>query len=119
MQQSLSQQIQSLLDEYEQEVEEILQEEVPKVAKEASKRLKKDSPGKGNYHKGWTLRTEKGSAGGITTVIYNAKSPGLAHLLENGHALRGGGRSRPIVHIKPVEEWANEEIVKRIEEALR
>ena len=119
MQQNLSQQIQSLLDEYEQEVEAILQEEIPKVSKEASKRLKKASPGKGNYHKGWTLKTEKGRAGVITSVIYNAKSPGLAHLLENGHALRGGGRSRPIVHIKPIEEWANEEIVRRIEEALR
>lgn len=114
----LSKQIQALLSEYGNEVEEVLQEEIPKVAKKAVTRLKKESPGDGNYHKGWTQKTEKGRFA-VSSVIYNAKSPGLPHLLEYSHALRNGGRSKPIVHIKPVEEWASEEIVKRVEEALK
>lgn len=113
----LSAEIKALLAEYGEEVTEALQEVVPKVAKEAVKRLKKESPGDGNYHKGWTQKTDKGRLG-ISSVVYNAKTPGLPHLLEYGHALRNGGRSRPIVHIKPVEEWASEEVVREIEEAL-
>jgi hypothetical protein len=43
----------------------------------------------------------------------------LAHLLENGHARRGGGRNvDAIVHIKPVEEWAIKEVEARIREKV-
>lgn len=118
MQQSLQSQIQAILSDYGKDVEEELREIVPDVAKEAVKKLKKTSPkNKGKYAKSWTQQTEKGRMS-ISSVIYN-KEPGLPHLLEYSHALRNGGRSRPEPHIAPVEEWANKEVVERIEEALR
>lgn len=39
-----------------------------------------------------------------SAVIYNKKQPGLAHLLEHGHAKVGGGRTRALEHVLPVEE---------------
>lgn len=86
-----------------------MEESLDEVSKKAVSKLKKASPGTGNYHKGWTREREKGRMK-VGYTIYN-KVSGLPHLLENGHALRNGGRSRPIVHIAPVEEWAIEEAV--------
>lgn len=118
MQQSFQTQIQAILSEYGEDVEEELREIIPAVAKEAVKRLKKSSPkNKGKYAKSWAQQTEKGRMS-VTSVVYN-KEPGLPHLLEYSHALRNGGRSRPEVHIAPVEEWANKEVVERIQEALQ
>ena len=58
-------------------------------------------------------------------VVYNDLYR-LTHLLEKSHLISNGsgeyGRTRPghgqVVHIKPVSDWANAEIVRRIEEDL-
>ena len=42
----------------------------------------------------------------------------LAHLLEHGHAKRGGGRVRAIPHIAPAEQTGIEELEKEIAKAL-
>lgn len=88
---------------------------VPQVAKEAVKKLKATSPERtGEYKRHWTYKLEKGRL--TCEAIVYGKSPTyrLAHLLEKGHANRGGGRTPGIEHIAPVEEWANDEAVDRI-----
>lgn len=117
MQQNLQTQIQEILSDYGEDVEEELQKIVPDMAKEAVRKLKKTSPKRtGKYARGWTQKTEKGRMT-VSSTVYNTK-PGLPHLLEYSHVLRNGGRSKPEVHIAPVEEWVNKEVVDRIEEAL-
>lgn len=76
------------------------------------KGTKKRKPGK--YAKGWRVKAEGGGAGHLY-IIHNATDYQLTHLLEKGHALRQGGRSRAIVHIKPVEQDA----IKDFEKLLR
>lgn len=70
--------------------------------------------GTGKYAGGWTSQTETGrfSAQGH---IYNQKVPGLPHLLEHGHAKRGGGRVAGREHIAPVEEKISEEFLKAVQ----
>lgn len=107
------------LDTYSDEVRDKLQEIVPEVMKEAQKRIRKESPKlTGAYAKGWRVKTENTRLG-VSSVLYNAAKPGLTHLLENGHPKRNGGRVEGIPHIKPVEEWATEETIKRLEEGLQ
>ena len=43
----------------------------------------------------------------------------IAHLLEHGHAKRGGGRVAAIPHIAPAEAYGEESLKNKIERGLR
>jgi hypothetical protein len=111
--------VKGLLDEYGAEVVHAVQDVVPDVGKEAAKKLRAESPRKtGKYRKGWTSQSNVTRTGAEATVYGKSGTYQLAHLLENGHAKRGGGRTKAIVHIKPVEEWAANEVEDRITRKL-
>ena len=112
--------VKKILDQYSGDVFEAMAEVVPEVAKESAKKLKQESPkGKsGKYAKGWTSKAEKGRMTTTATIYGKTGTYQLAHLLEHGHATRNGGRTKPIVHIKPVEEWATEEVISRTAERI-
>ena len=111
--------VRDILKEYSVDVTQAAGEAIEEVAKEAVKKLKKTSPRlTGKYAAGWTCEVKKGTVTNSATVYGKKNTYPLAHLLENGHAKRGGGRVAPIVHIKPVEEWAVSEVEKRIREKV-
>lgn len=93
-----------------------LDEAIQEVAKEAVKKLRKESPGK-DYPKGWAVKREKGRFKVGATVYGKSGTYQIAHLLEYPHALRDGTKSAPnhgqVVHIEPVEQWAIEEVQER------
>lgn len=117
--------IAALLQEYGQSVRETVNEIIPDVAKDTAKKVRENvgTAGigrgtKGNYAKGWSVQVNtKTATGDPIAIVYN-KTPGLPHLLEFDHALRQGGRTKPHEHIAPAEEWARDELVKRVKEAL-
>lgn len=107
-----------ILDQYGDEAYNALVDVAEDVAKEAKNKVKASSPQMtGSYKRGWRTKTEHKRATAYVTV-HNGLKPGLPHLLEYGHALRGGGRSAAFEHIKPVEEWAAEEVVERLEREI-
>ena len=95
----------------------VISEAVTKVAQKGAKAVRGNSAGSfggsGKYAKGWTYQSEYRRLGSVAT-IYN-KTPGLPHLLENGHAKRGGGRVSGRTHIAPVET----EIITEYERAIQ
>lgn len=108
------------LEEYNDEVVEVMEETVDSIAKDSVKKLKAESPKgtSGKYAKGWTYEKDKARLR-VGATIYGKKGTyNLAHLLEFGHAIVGGGRSKDrtkaIAHIEPVEQWAIEEFQKRL-----
>ena len=105
-----------LLKQYYPNVVETTTEVIDEVSKEAVKKLKQDSPkgAKGKYAKGWARKVETGRLTVGATVYGKHGTYQLAHLLEHGHAQRGGGRTAPVVHIGPVEQWAIDEAYERI-----
>lgn len=111
---SLAIELGKLLDEYSREVRETAEKDIEAVAKETAERLKATSPkNTGKYAKGWAVKKN-----GKDIVVHNRTKPGLTHLLEKGHAKVSGGRVPGKAHIAPAEEWAAEELARRIERDL-
>ncbi len=103
------------LQEYTTEVEEGLEKAKEKAAKDGAKALKAKSPQRyGDYAKGWRARRD-----GTSWVIHNATRHQIAHLLEKGHAKRGGGRVPARVHIAPVEEQVIKQFEEEVEKVIR
>lgn len=107
--------VQKYLEEQRYEVIEAMSEAIDEVAKESVKKLKAESPrgATNTYYKGWTYKIEKGRLQHGSVVYGKTGTYQLAHLLEYGHAKRGGGRTNAYEHIKPVEEWAIDEVIDR------
>lgn len=111
--------IDKLLSAYAESVNKDVSQLAKDFAKKGALAVKQSAQAKGwgehtGYAQGWTSQfiENRYSAQG---VIFNKTVPGLPHLLENGHALRNGGRSRAIPHIAPVEEKLVQEFQKAVE----
>ena len=98
-------------------------DEMKKAVKESSKAIRKEIQATtpkdtGAYAKSWAIKTQKETSDSIDQVVHSRNRYQLAHLLENGHAKRGGGRVPGQPHIKPAEEKGKEQLVEDIKNAL-
>lgn len=112
-------QLGDILDEIDKNLETGSQNTFRQGAAEAVEVLHAKSPRKkkngGKYATGWTMKpVQTGHIKGY--IVYNATDYQLTHLLEKGHAKRGGGRVRAIPHIRPVEIAVSERVLKKIEQ---
>ena len=102
-----------------QEYADVASEDVKTAVRKAGKNVKAEisanAPKRtGAYAKSWTVKTEKETANSLEVVVHSKNRYQIAHLLEHGHAKRGGGRVAGIPHIAPAEENA----VKQLEEDI-
>ena len=110
---NISEGIANQLAEFTEEVQEVLEETANQVTKEAVKLLKANSPMKTKkYAKSW--RRKKTSNG---YIVHN-KRYYLTHLLEHGHAKRGGGRVVGKPHIAHVEQQTINDFEQKVREKL-
>ncbi len=116
----LSDEIMSALKEYKDVTDEVVDRAVAKVSKEAKQIAQSGSPTEtGGYQKGWAVKKTSERAGQVSITVYNRRKPGLTHLLEKGHAKRGGGRVAGKPHIAPAEEYAIEQLEAEIKRGLQ
>ena len=119
----LQSEINGILKDYAHDAIEAVDVAADKIGQVAVSELKSTSPvggetkTPGRYRKGWTKKKERTRLG-VKVTVYNATDGALTHLLEKGHALRQGGRSPSIVHIKPVEESATKEFEQNVKDKL-
>ena len=116
---SVSVQMKEILDEINNEVKDSAKRNIDQTAKESAQKLRNTSPQKtGSYAKGWSTKRE----GDMDVIVYNRTDYQLTHLLENGHVVRNKkgtyGRVPGRKHIAPVEEWAADELPRRITEDI-
>ena len=107
------------LKEYASLATEDMKKAVKKSAKTVKDDINKSAPVRtGKYAKSWSTKTTKESSDALEITVYSPSRYMLAHLLEHGHAKRGGGRVRAIPHIAPAEQHGEEQLEKEIERAL-
>lgn len=108
------------MEEYARLAAEDMKKAVRKAGAEAKKDIQAGAPVKtGAYKKSWTVKTTKNTADAMEVVVHSRNRYQLAHLLEFGHALRKGGRTRAFPHIAPAEERAAQILEQEVEKALR
>lgn len=108
------------MEEYARLAAEDMKKAVRKAGAEAKKDIQAGAPVKtGAYKKSWAVKTTKNTEDAMEVVVHSRNRYQLAHLLEFGHALRKGGRTRVFPHIAPAEERAAQILEQEVEKALR
>ena len=108
------------LDEYARLTTSDLKSSVRKAGTNVKKDIQANAPKKtGAYSKSWSVKATKETSNSLELTVYSPKKYQLAHLLEFGHAKRGGGRTKAQPHIAPAEEAAVKQLESDIERALR
>lgn len=113
---NLAAEVQNALKHYVRGVSEQIEVDKKEVAAELVRVLKHAPSPKltGDYQKGWRMKKK-----GKKYIVHNATNYQLTHLLEHGHAKRGGGRVEAKIHIAPAEEHAVNDFIARIESAVK
>jgi hypothetical protein len=112
-------------EEFVEETKRELEAGLKKIGEESVVEIKKIAPvykgknkktAKGAYRRNWTYRVDKERGRIDMTVHVKGRSYKLTHLLEYGHASRGGGRAKAIPHISIVNEQTDKKVDKLLEE---
>ncbi|MFR2563600.1 MAG: HK97 gp10 family phage protein [Anaerovoracaceae bacterium] len=107
------------LKEYADLATDDLKAAVKKTGNEVRKQIQSTAPkASGKYSKSWSVKTTKESSNGMEVTVYSRNRYQLAHLLEFGHAKRGGGRVAARPHIAAAEQAGIESFEQAIERSL-
>lgn len=107
------------LQEYADLATDDLKQSVKKAGKAVKDEIAQTAPkDTGKYAKSWTVKTVKETSNTLDVVVHSKNRYQIAHLLEHGHAKRGGGRVAARPHIAPAEEKAIETLEREVEKAL-
>ena len=90
---------------------------VRKSAKTVKEQIQSGAPSRTGRYKEATKQSE--SSQSLQMVVHSKNRYQLAHLLEKGHAKRGGGRVAGRPHIAPAEQAGIEQLQSLIEKALK
>ena len=116
---NLADEIMKGLTEYSDLADMEMKKAVRKTATAVKKEISANAPKRtGKYAKSWTAKKTKENSHSLEMTVHSKNRYQLAHLLEKGHAKRGGGRVSARPHIAPAEENGVQLLEHLIEEAL-
>ncbi len=108
------------LNEYSDLVCDDMKAAVKKAGTTVLKEIKATAPkDTGAYAKSWSVKNTHESSHALEVTVYSRNRYQLAHLLEFGHAKRGGGRVAAKPHIAAAEELGIKQLEEEIERSIR
>ena len=115
----LAEEVMHGLEEYAELTADVLKKEIQEAGKIAKQQISQTAPRKtGRYAKSWAVKKISETSNSLEVTVHSKNRYMLTHLLENGHAKRGGGRVAAIPHIAPAEETAIQSLERNIEREL-
>lgn len=116
---NLADEIMNGLKEYADLATDDLKKSIRKAGNAAKKEIAASaSKDTGTYVKSWSVKKTKETSNSLEVVVHSKNRYQLTHLLEYGHAKRGGGRVSARPHIAQAEENAIETLETEIARAL-
>lgn len=113
--------LEQVLGDVARDVDAVSRSAVRKAADRGVEEVSSRSPVRtGGYREGWSRRVRK-TPEGWSAEVGNDRKPGLAHLLEKGHARVGGGRvapSPPGGHVAPAADAAFGELWEQVSKGV-
>ena len=117
---NLSSAVRRQLEEYCNFTADEVKQIVGEVGESVKKEIMENAPvDTGAYRKSWRVTKESETATSMSVVVHSEKRYRLTHLLEKGHAKRGGGRVAAKVHIAPAEANAEKQLIEKVERSLK
>ena len=108
------------LEKYANLATDDMKDAVKDTAKSVKKDIESSAPVlTGRYKKSWRIKKIRENANSLDVLVHSSNRYQLTHLLEFGHAKRGGGRVAGKPHIEPAAEKGEKDLIKAIEEKLK
>ena len=105
--------------EYAELAADVMKDCVKKAGNTVKKEAQAGAPVRtGKYKKSWAVKRQRETSNTLEVVVHSRNRYQLTHLLEKGHAKRGGGRVRAVPHIAPAEEKGIRELEEGIKRGL-
>ena len=102
--------------EYAELAADVMKDCVKKAGNTVKKETQAGAPVRtGKYKRSWAVKRQRETSSTLEVVVHSRNRYQLTHLLEKGHAKRGGGRVKAVPHIAPAEE----EGVRELEEGIK
>ena len=107
------------LKEYADLATDDMKKSVRKAGNAVRKEIAQTAPtDTGTYAKSWSVKKTKETSNSLEVTVHSKNRYQLAHLLEHGHAKRGGGRVAARPQIAKAEENAIDTLEQEILKAL-
>lgn len=115
----LSDAILEQLNEYKNLAVEEMNEAVKDAGDTVVKEISANAPrNTGKYADSWVSKETGRTTRSVTVTVHSPSQYRIAHLLEKGHAKRGGGRVEGRPHIEPAERKGEEQLEEDLRKAL-
>lgn len=116
---SLASEVMKGLKEYADLASEDVKCAVKKAGNTVKKEIQSNAPNDtGAYAKSWAVKNTRETSNSLEVTVYSRNRYQLAHLLEFGHAKRGGGRVAAKPHIARAEADGIKALEREIERSL-
>ena len=107
------------LTEYAELAADVMKDCVKKAGNTVKKETQAGAPVRtGKYKRSWAVKRQRETSSTLEVVVHSRNRYQLTHLLEKGHAKRGGGRVKAVPHIAPAEEKGVRELEEGIKRGL-